>query len=125
MRQLPSFFDHKYRVVYSQIESIDDIKEIKHPAVREVLKYYNSTKGLEIHHDGDLPARTGLGSSSAFTVGMLHSLYALNGIMPTKNKLALEAINLERNILKETLKMEKKKDFGFIGAKFLKGKFSF
>ena len=60
-------------------------------------------KGLEIHHDGDLPARTGLGSSSSFTVGMLHALYALNGIMPTKKQLALEAINLERNILKENV----------------------
>ena len=56
IRYLPPFFDHKYRIVYSEIESVDGINEIKHPSVKEVLKYYNCKKGLEIHHDGDLPA---------------------------------------------------------------------
>ena len=57
LRQLPPFFDHKYRIVYSKIESINDVDDIEHPAVKGVLKYYNSLIGLEIHHDGDLPAR--------------------------------------------------------------------
>ena len=71
MRYLPPFFEHKYRVVYSMMESVKKIDEINHPAVREVLKYYKNKNGLEIHHDGDLPARSGLGSSSSFTVGMV------------------------------------------------------
>ena len=79
IRYLPPFFDHKYRIVYSEIESVDGINEIKHPSVKEVLKYYNCKKGLEIHHDGDLPARSGLGSSSSFTVGMLNAMNALEG----------------------------------------------
>ncbi len=102
-RYLPPFFEHKYRVVYSKIETVKDKMQIQHPVVRAAIGLMKIDKGLEIHHDGDLPARTGLGSSSSFTVGMLHALYALNGIMPTKKKLALEAINLERNILKENV----------------------
>ena len=58
---------------------------------------------MEIHHDGDLPARTGLGSSSAFTVGLLNSLYALKGVIPSKEQLAKEAIHIERDILKENV----------------------
>jgi D-glycero-alpha-D-manno-heptose-7-phosphate kinase len=80
---------------------VKKIEEIKHPAVRAVIKYLIIGSGLEIHHDGDLPARTGLGSSSAFTVGILHSLYALKGMMPTKHRLAEEAIHIERNVLRE------------------------
>jgi len=102
-RYLPPFFEHKYRVVYSKIETVKDKSQIQHPVVRAAIKLMKIDRGLEIHHDGDLPARTGLGSSSSFTVGMLHALYALNGIMPTKNQLALESINLERNILKENV----------------------
>ena len=101
LRQLPSFFDHKYRIVYSQIESINDIKEIKHPAVREVLKYYNSTKGLEIHHDGDLPARSGLGSSSSFTVGMVNAMNALEGKYKSPYELASTSIHIEQDLIKE------------------------
>jgi D-glycero-alpha-D-manno-heptose-7-phosphate kinase len=60
-------------------------------------------KGIELHHDGDLPARTGMGSSSAFTVGLLHSLYALKGITPTKRQLVLNAIHLEQEIMRENV----------------------
>jgi len=100
-RPLPPFFDHKYRIVYSQIESIDDINEIKHPAVKEVLKYYNFENGLEIHHDGDLPARSGLGSSSSFTVGMVNAMNALKGIYSSSHELASTAIHIEQDLIKE------------------------
>ena len=100
-RYLPPFFEHKYRIVYSKIESVKQVSEIVHPAVKGALNYLNIEEGVEIHHDGDLPARTGIGSSSSFSVGILHSLYALKGIMPTKRQLATEAIYLEREILKE------------------------
>ena len=79
LRKLPPFFDHNYRIVYSQIESIKDVDDIKHPSVREVLKHYNSSIGLEIHHDGDLPARSGLGTSSSFTVGLVNAMSAFEG----------------------------------------------
>ncbi len=102
-RCLPPFFEHKYRIVYSQLELARDISEIRHPAVRETLRLMGITDGMEIHHDGDLPARTGLGSSSSFTVGLLHALYTLKGIMPSKMQLAREAINIEQNILKENV----------------------
>ena len=102
-RHLPPFFPHKHRIVYSKIEMVKDINEILHPAVRATLNFLKIDKGLEIHHDGDLPARTGLGSSSAFTVGLLNSLYALKGVMPSKGQLAKEAIHIERDILKENV----------------------
>jgi D-glycero-alpha-D-manno-heptose-7-phosphate kinase len=102
-RYLPPFFDHKHRVVYSLIENVKDIDEVRHPSVRATVKYMGIKEGLEIHHDGDLPARTGLGSSSSFTVGLLHSLYALKGEMPSKMKLATEAIHIEQDIIKENV----------------------
>ena len=103
LRYLPPFFPHKHRIVYSKIEMVKDINEILHPAIRATLQFLNIDKGVEIHHDGDLPARSGLGSSSAFTVGMLHSLYALKGRIPSKEKLAKEAIYIERDVLKENV----------------------
>jgi D-glycero-alpha-D-manno-heptose-7-phosphate kinase len=102
-RYLPPFFEHRIRVVYSKILTCQTIDEISHPAVREVLRYLNVDRGLEIHHDGDLPARSGLGSSSAFTVGLLHALYALKGRMPNKQQLATEGIYIEQERLKETV----------------------
>ncbi|MCM8786236.1 MAG: kinase [Candidatus Omnitrophica bacterium] len=102
-RYLPPFFEHKHRIVYSIIENVKEIEEIKHPAVRGILKYLNIDFGVEIHHDGDLPARTGLGSSSSFTVGLLNALYALLGKMKSKEQLAKEAIYVEQEILKENV----------------------
>jgi len=102
-RYLPPFFEHRLRVVYSQIETRQTADEISHPAVRAVLKHVNCERGLEIHHDGDLPARSGMGSSSAFTVGLLNAMHALQGKMISKHQLALEAMHIERDILKETV----------------------
>jgi D-glycero-alpha-D-manno-heptose-7-phosphate kinase len=103
VRFLPPFFGHKYRVVYSKIESRNKVSEIVHPSVREIIRFLKISKGLEIHHDGDLPARSGLGSSSAFTVGLLNALHALSGRMPNKQQLAEESIRLEQKVLKETV----------------------
>lgn len=102
-RYLPPFFEHKYRLVYSRMENCRQLDEIEHPAVREVVRYMKITRGLEIHHDADLPARSGMGSSSAFTVGLLHALYALTGRMATKRQLAVESVEIEQDILKETV----------------------
>lgn len=100
-RYLPPFFEHKHRIVYSRHEHINSVDEINHPSVREALKFMNIEQGLEIHHDGDLPAKTGLGSSSAFTVGLLNALYALKGKMISKKQLALNAIHVEQERIKE------------------------
>ncbi|MDP2729891.1 MAG: GHMP kinase [Dehalococcoidales bacterium] len=102
-RYLPPFFEHKHQVVYSIMERVQSIDEIRHPSVRETLKFMGIAEGMEIHHNGDLPARTGLGSSSSFTVGLLHALYALKGVMPSKMELALKAIQIEQEILRESV----------------------
>jgi D-glycero-alpha-D-manno-heptose-7-phosphate kinase len=102
-RYRPPFFEHKYCVIYSKMEYRHSIDEIVHPSVREVLRYLDIERGLEIHHDGDLPARSGMATSSAFTVGLLHALYALKGQMVAKHRLATESIHLEQNVLKETV----------------------
>jgi D-glycero-alpha-D-manno-heptose-7-phosphate kinase len=102
-RYLPPFFEHRLRIVYRQIETCATIDEISHPAVREVLRYLRIDRGVELHHDGDLPARSGMGSSSAFTVGLLHAVHALRGEMPTKCQLAHESISIEQDVLRETV----------------------
>ena len=103
LRYLPPFFEHRFRVVYSKIENCSQIDEITHPAVRGVLQFLKIETGLEIHHDGDLPARSGMGSSSAFTVGLLNALYTLQGRMAGKRQLALESIRIEQDLIKETV----------------------
>lgn len=103
LRYLPPFFDHKYRIVYSKPEIVKNISEIQHSSVRETLRFMNWGYGVEMDHDGDLPARTGLGSSSAFTVGLLNALSALKGKMVTKRQLALEAIHIEQDKIKENV----------------------
>ncbi len=101
VRELPPFFNHKHRIVYSAIEDCNTVEEIKHPAVRGVLTEFPPEKGLEIHHDGDLPARSGLGSSSSFTVGLINALEASHGRMISKKKLAERTIDIEQNVIKE------------------------
>jgi D-glycero-alpha-D-manno-heptose-7-phosphate kinase len=102
-RYLPPFFEHKHRIVYSVTENVREISEIKHPAVRAILGIEKPEQGLEIHHDGDLPARSGLGSSSAFTVGLLHALSALKGSYISKQELAARAIDIEQNVIGENV----------------------
>lgn len=100
-RHLPPFFDHKHRIVYSRIENVQTIDQIAHPAVRAVLGWAGVERGIEIHHDGDLPARSGLGSSSSFTVGLVHAVRALEGRYVSKEELARIAIHIEQDLIKE------------------------
>src|SRR3989344_5242369 len=102
-RAFPPFFENKNRIVWSQIENINNLDEIKHPSAREVLRFMNFDHGVSVHHDSDLPARSGLGSSSSFTVGLLHALHALKGKMLSKMELAKTAIHIEQNVLKENV----------------------
>ena len=102
-RHLPPFFEHKHRIVYSKIESVKTTEEIQHPVVRAVLSNLSINAGLEIHHDADLPARSGLGTSSSFTVGLINVLYALKGLHVSKHDLAKQAIYIEQEFLKENV----------------------
>ncbi len=102
-RYYPPFFEHRYRISYIKSENCQSIDEISHPAVRGILGYLDWNRGLEIHHVGDLPARGGMGSSSSFTVGLLHALYGLRGKMLSKQQLAMESVHVEQEILTETV----------------------
>lgn len=103
VRQLPPFFEHKHRIVYSRQENVNSIEEIQHPSVREILKYLEIEYGISIHHDGDIPARSGMGSSSAFTVGLLKSMMALEGKIISEQALAENAVYIEQSLIKENV----------------------
>jgi D-glycero-alpha-D-manno-heptose-7-phosphate kinase len=103
VRYLPPFFDYNYRIRYSRQEEVKSIAEIEHPSVRECLKFLDIKHGVEIQHNADLPAMAGLGSSSAFTVGLLNALNALQGKMITKRQLALDAIHVEQDLIGEAV----------------------
>jgi D-glycero-alpha-D-manno-heptose-7-phosphate kinase len=102
-RYLPPFFEHRLRIVYRKIETCSSVEEVSHPAVRETLRFLRIDRGVELHHDGDLPARSGMGTSSAFTVGLLNALHALRGEITTHNQLARESLYLEQEVLQETV----------------------
>jgi D-glycero-alpha-D-manno-heptose-7-phosphate kinase len=102
-RRLPPFFEFHSRVSYSKVENVWDNKLIEHPSVRGCLQFLGINEGVEIHHVADLPARTGLGTSSAFTVGLLLGLYALREQIRDKHTLAAEAIHIEQDLIQEAV----------------------
>lgn len=102
-RWLPPFFDYHTRISYSKVENVADNRSIEHPSVRSCLQYLGINDGVEIHHVADVPARTGLGTSSAFTVGLLLGLYALKNQMRDKHALAADAIHVEQDLLREAV----------------------
>ena len=102
-RWLPPVFDYRYRIRYYEKEEVNAVGEIKHPSVRECLNHLKIEKGVDIVHNADLPAQAGLGSSSSFTVGLLHALNALKNNMVTKRGLALEAIKVEQELIAEAV----------------------
>src|SRR5260221_11354440 len=105
-RRLPPFFDYKHRLVYRKQETVNRISEIEHPAVRGVFSHFKWEEGVEIHHDGDLPARSGLGSSSAFTVGLINAVHALEGQYVSKEALASQAIHVEQCVMRERVGLQ-------------------
>lgn len=102
-RYLPPFFDYKFRIRYSSREETQSIEEIKHPSVRECLRFLEINRGIEMVHTSDIPAQSGIGSSSAFTVGLLNALYALKGKVTSKRQLARDAIYVEQELIKENV----------------------
>ena len=103
VRYLPPFFEHKHRIVWSNIELINEVHEIRHPAVRAILNQMKIEKGMEIIYNADLPARSGLGSSSSFSVGLLNALHILRGRIYSRDELAKEAIHIEQDVMKEAV----------------------
>lgn len=103
LRRMPPFLGTKYRVFWSQSEAVDRLEDIRHNGVRGCLQYLKIEDGIEVNHAGDLPARSGLGSSSCFTVGMLHACHAMMGRYVPKSRLAQEAIVVEQDVLRETV----------------------
>lgn len=101
VRHLPRFFDYSNQITYNIIENANTIEDIQHPAVREAMKYLDMHE-LRLVYEADLPARSGLGTSSSFAVGMLNAFYALKGKYVDKRKLADDAIYLERVLCNES-----------------------
>jgi D-glycero-alpha-D-manno-heptose-7-phosphate kinase len=101
IRELPPFFEHKSRIVYSKVEAVQSVAEIQHPAVRGILEDLDLHEGVEIHHDGDLPAWSGIGSSSSFSVGLINAATRMRGEQFGARRLAEEAIRIEQRVLGE------------------------
>ena len=106
VKDLKNFYKHKYRILYAKTEETNTIKNINHPSVKEVLKFLRINNGLEIHHQGDLPSRSGIGSSSSFTVGLINCLNNLNNFKLNKKQIALKAIEIEQKKLKRLLALK-------------------
>lgn len=100
VRHLPRFFDYKTEAVYSKIERVETVEEIRHPAIREAMKMLDMHE-IRLTYEADLPARSGLGTSSSFAVGLLHAFYCLKGKYAGKRQLACDAIYLERELCRE------------------------
>lgn len=101
-RHMPPFWDHKHRFVYgSNTELPSELDEIDHPAIREVLRFLKIDYGVDMHYNTDIPARSGIGSSSSFTVGLLNALNGLNGKIKSKYELTKESIYVEQEMIKE------------------------
>ena len=118
-RHLPPFFTHKHRLVYSRIENVNDISQIEHPAARAIFEWAQLEGGVEVHHDGDLPARSGLGSSSSFTVGLVHAFNALTGRISSKESLAKEAIHIEQDLIGESVGSQDQISAAYGGFNFI------
>ena len=119
---LPPFFDCKHRIVYSKREAVMKVSEIQHPTVRETLHFMKIKRGISVQHVADLPARSGMGSSSSFTVGLLNGLYALKGKIVSKKQLALEAIDIEQNWAKENIGSQDQSAVAFGGFNLIEFK---
>lgn len=122
IKNLPKFFNHNYRVSYSKIEEVKKISEIKHNAVRAALKYKKIKDFIEIHYAGDLPARSGMGSSSSFVVGLLNALNFFKNNKLSKNNLAKESIFFEQKILNEVVGCQDQIASAYGGFNFIKFK---
>ncbi len=100
VRELPPLFDYKTYLSYAQIEKVNSVEDIKHPAIRNAMKWLGLER-IALNYDADIPSKTGLGTSSSFSVGLLNAFYTMQGISKTKRELADDAIHLERVLCRE------------------------
>ena len=103
IRTLPKFFEYNYRLRYFNTEEVQKINEIKHPSIRETAKFLDISRPFELVHFAEMPAQSGLGSSSTFTVGLLNAFHAFKGEMVPKTQLMYEAIDIEQNLIPENV----------------------
>ena len=120
INKIGGLLDEKYRIAYKKVELCNTIEDIEHPSVRETLRYMNIEDGLDINIFSDLPARTGLGSSSSFTVGLLNALYAFEGKVKSKLDYAKEAIYIEKDILQENVGVQDQLAAALGGLNYMK-----
>ncbi len=120
VKAMKGIFDFKYRIAYSKLELCNEVDEIQHPVVRECIKFLEIPNGLEISIISDLPARTGIGSSSSFTVGLLHALYTLKGKQVSKEQLATEAIYVEQTLLNERVGVQDQLAASYGGLNYMR-----
>lgn len=122
-RRLMPYWDYKHQFFYgSANEMVNDFSEIRHPSIRETLRYFGLNYGLDMHYNTDIPARSGMGSSSAFTVGFVNALYGMEGKMPNKRTLAVDAIHIEQDLIKETVGSQDQIAAAFGGLNFIEFK---
>ncbi len=119
-RTLPAFFNHKYRLSYSKIEEVRSISQIKHQVVKKAILHQKIKNNLEIHYDGDLPSRSGMGSSSSFVVGLLNNFNTLRQKKNNKFDLAYQSIDFEQNVLKECVGSQDQVACSIGGFNFIK-----
>lgn len=119
-RHMPPYWDFKNRFVYgSKTEQVETIEEIEHPAIRETFRFLNVDYGVDLHYNTDIPARSGMGSSSAFSVGLLNAMYGLNGKMISKKRLAMEAIHIEQDLIGEAVGSQDQTAVAFGGLNYI------
>ena len=126
LRILPPYFKYNYRMRYFKTEEVFKINEIKHPSIREIIKFKKLKNRLEVVHQADLPAQSGLGASSSFSVGLINCIEALNGSLISKRNLANQSIHVEQKILKEHVGSQDQVAAAFGGfniIKFRKGNY--
>lgn len=106
LRRLPPFFDHKIRAAYSIIETVNSSDELTHPAMKAILSHYLPEEGVEVSYQGDLPAQSGVGTSSSFTVGLLAAVKKLTGATSSREELARDAVWVEQDLLRENVGLQ-------------------
>ena len=122
-RKLMPYWEHKHQFRYgSAYETVNEFDEIKHPSIRETMKFFDVNYGLDLHYSTDVPARSGMGSSSAFTVGLVNALYGMQGKMANKRKLAVDAIHIERDLIGEVVGIQDQVAAAFGGLNYIEFK---
>lgn len=122
-RKLMPYWEYRHQLRYgSAYENVSAIDDIRHPSIRETMRFFGIREGLDMQYSTDIPAHSGMGSSSAFTVGFVHALYGMQGKMANKRQLALDAIHIEQNMIKEAVGAQDQVAVAFGGLNYIEFK---